>query len=401
MKIGLVTDFYYPWIGGPSIFIRNLGEGLSERGHTVSLLCPGTTRHPHREIDGSLDVTRVRTIPSPFGYQLRVAPWPRPELVRWIRRTQPDILHVHHPFPISATAILVGRHLGIPVAATNHTIPECALWGMRTAGAAYTLAQAGFGAWITFLLDRCDAVATPTETAAELLRELGFRGDIHRISNGVDIERFLPGPPNENLRRRLGLDSRPIVLYTGRLDAEKQMDVWLRAAAEVLKTSPTQFVVGGNGTHRPRLERLAEELGISASVRFVGYLPEKDFAEVYRLADVYFITSPVELQSISTLEALASGLPVIAVEAGALPELVRDRHNGFLVRAGDWSAAAERITTILADESERAALGRASLALAQAHDLRESINAYERFLQSTEARAQGDRQRGRVTAPGN
>lgn len=401
MKIGLATDFYYPWIGGPSILIRTLGEGLAARGHSVSLICPSTSRYPEHGQDGAIEVTRVRTVPTPFGYNLRVAPWPRPEIARWLRRTQPDVLHVHHPFPIGATTILSGRRIGIPVAATNHTIPECSLWGMRTAGVAYDVAQAAFSTWIIYLLDSCNSVATPTRTAADLLRSLGYRGPIESISNGVDVERFQPGEPDLQLRSRLGLDDRPIVLYTGRLDAEKQMDVWLRAAAEVLKSDTAQFVVGGNGAERPRLERLALELGLSSSVRFIGYLSDVEFPELYRLADLFFITSPVELQSISTLEALASGLPVVAVDAGALPEIVADGQNGYLVRAGDWTAASDRIVALLADTQLRAQFGRASRTASLRHDLRQSISTYEEFLHTTAQKAPGARQRGRVPASGS
>jgi glycosyltransferase involved in cell wall biosynthesis len=400
VRVGLVTDFYYPWIGGPSTLIRNLARGLSARGHVVSMLAPSMTRHPVHTVEGVVPLTRVRTIPSPVGFRLRVALWPRPEIARWMRQTEPDVIHVHHPFPISATAIFTARRRGIPVVATNHTIPECSLWGLRTAGTAYDLAEEAFGRWITFLLNRCDRVTTPTRTAADRLRELGYGRPIEPISNGVDTERFRPGESDAALARRLGLDDRPVVLYTGRLDAEKQMDVWLRAGAEVVRSGPTQLVVGGNGGERWRLEALAHDLGIGSSVRFIGYLPDGEYAQVYRLAAVYLITSPVELQSITALEAMASGLPVVAVDAGALPEVVGDRRNGYLVRPGDWAAAADRISILLADDDLRARMGAESRSAALQHDLQKSIDAYERFIVSTAQQARGERHFGRVPASG-
>jgi glycosyltransferase involved in cell wall biosynthesis len=401
VRIGLVTDFYYPWIGGPAILIRNLAQGLAARGHEISLLAPSMDARPGREAEGRVEVTRVRTVPSPVGFRLRVAPWPRPEVARWMRRVQPDVIHVNHPFPICATAVFTARRRGIPIAATNHTIPECSLWGLRTAGAAYDLAEEAFSRWIVFLLNRCDAVTTPTSTAAERLRDLGYRRDVRPISNGVDIDRFRPGERDHNLVRKLGLDSRPVVLYTGRLDSEKQMDVWLRAGAEVLRSAPTQLVVGGNGGERSRLESLARELGITDSVRFIGYLPDDEYGHLYRLANVYMITSPVELQSIGTLEAMASGLPVVAVEAGALPELVEDRRSGYLVRPGDWAAAADRIMSLLADDELCARMGAESRAVALRHELQKSIVAYEQFIQSTSQQSRGERRFGRVTASGS
>jgi 1,2-diacylglycerol 3-alpha-glucosyltransferase len=209
---------------------------------------------------------------------------------------------------------------------------------------------------------------------------LGFDKPISVISNGVDTYRFSPGKPNEDLRRELGLDNRPIVLYTGRLDSEKQMDVWLRAAAETSRLVNAQFVVGGQGTERSTLETLASELGLSDRIRFVGYLTDERFPDLYRLADVFFITSPVELQSISTLEAVASGLPVVAVRSGALPELVEQGQNGYLVAPGDWKCAAQVLATLLGNTELNREFGKRSRETALRHGLDATIDSYEHFL---------------------
>jgi glycosyltransferase involved in cell wall biosynthesis len=226
-------------------------------------------------------------------------------------------------------------------------------------------------------------VATPTDTAALSLRELGFRGAVEIISNGVDCIRFSPGRPDDSLRSALGIDPGPVILYTGRLDADKDMDTWLRAVAVLRKTQSAQFVVGGNGADRARLERQAVEFGIGADVHFVGYVSEDRFPEIYRLADLYFISSPVELQSITTLEAMATGLPVVAARAGALPELVTDDQNGYLFAPGDASTAAHALACVLQDGEKGRAMGHESRVRALGHDLTESLAAYERLLEVT------------------
>lgn len=397
MRIGLVTDFYHPWIGGPSILLRNLARGLAERGHMVSLLAPSADGRASAEKDEGLGVERVRTIPSPFGHGLRVAPPLLAGAGRWMDETLPDVVHVHHPFPLSASAIFAARKRGIPVAATNHTIPVCSLWGIRGSGPFYTSASAAFGRWIVFLMRRCEVVATPTRTAADNLSEMGFHGDVVVISNGVDTSRFSEGPEDPRLRARLGLDSRPVVLYTGRLDAEKQMDVWLEAARS-LRDLEVQFVVGGDGGDRLRLERMAQEPGLAGRVRFIGFLDDEVFPALYRLAAAYFITSPVELQSIATLEAMASGLPVVACRSGALPELVHQAHNGWLFQPGDWSAAANGLRRILTDRAKAADMGHRSIELAARHRLEESIAAYEQFLERAVHARRGEPQLERAAA---
>jgi len=388
VKIGIVSDFYYPWIGGPATLIRNLGHGLSARGHSVFLLAPSPSGTPGVEYDGALHVTRVRSQSVPFGYNLRSALRPGREIDEWLEAVQPDVIHVHHPFVLSTTALLAARKAHIPVVTTNHTVPECSLWGIREHRLLYAICNRAFSAWLKWVLQRCDMITTPTVTAAQSLTDLGFASQAQPISNGVDAERFRPRPGDPELRARLGLDERPIVLYTGRLDAEKQMDVWLQAAAEVVKTLDVQFVATGQGTDAPRLEKITKSLGLGKHVSFVGIVAENDFPGIYCLANVYFITSPVELQSISTLEAVASGLPVVAVHAGALPELVHHEENGYLVAPGDWWAAAVALAAILSDVNLSHKMSIASRRIGAAHDLIGTIDSYENLLQQAAGRGE-------------
>jgi glycosyltransferase involved in cell wall biosynthesis len=217
----------------------------------------------------------------------------------------------------------------------------------------------------------------------------------------VDTDRFRPGPIDASLREDLGLDDRPVVLYTGRLDAEKQMDAWLQTAANLAQSVDARFLVGGEGTSRRALEALARSLGLLDRLTFIGYVDEDRLPALYRLADVYFITSPVELQSISTLEASASGLPVVAVRAGALPELVSDGENGYLFEPGDLVQASQFLARFLTDSGRRQAFSAASRAMALQHDLDASIAAYEELFDRVESSIRGYRQRERAPAPGH
>lgn len=381
MNIGIVTDFYYPWIGGPATLIRNLGHGLTARGHSVALLCPSADGPRGEEMDGAMTVHRARSLAVPFGFELRVSSSPLVEAQRWLDRIQPEIVHIHHPFPLSAATAWLARRRGIPVVATNHTIPECSLWGLRASPRTYSLVVSALGRWIVTVLQRCDAVTTPTHTAAGLLHEMGYLQSVTPISNGVDVSRFRPGPRPQELADRLGIDGRPVVLYTGRLDAEKRMDVWLRAAAQLAQSADVQFLVGGKGSERSRLESLARELDLERRLHFCGYLSDEEYPSIYRLADVFCMTSEVELQSIATLEAIASGVPAVGVRAAALPELIQDGVNGFLAEPGDVSGIARRLGDVLSDPVGRSEMGQHSRTISQQHDLNLTVERYEVFLQ--------------------
>jgi 1,2-diacylglycerol 3-alpha-glucosyltransferase len=372
VRILEATDFYYPWIAGPAPFIQNLSTGLAELGHDVSIVCPSPTGRPYTE-PGNPEHHRVRTWSVPVGYQLR-AGFPLVDLAGYSRAWRPDIVHIHHPFPISLSALSFAKLGHIPVVATNHTIPECSLYGMRNSRW-YGPAHSTFAFYLRHVLHRADAVTTPTATAANMLRRLGFDRTVVPISNGVDMDRFRP-PADEQPH-----EAEPIVLYTGRLDAEKDMDTLIGAIPHVLEHVTARFRIGGEGADRARLERLVKDLGVAHAVSFTGYASEQELPAVYQSSSVYAISSPVELQSISTLEAMASGLPVVAVNAGALPELVRPGVNGHLAAAGDVNAFAAGLVELIADRAQRRTMGAASRTIAQEHGLKRMVQAYNAIFQ--------------------
>ena len=372
MKVLEATDFYFPWIAGPAPFIRNLSSGLVERGHQVVIVCPSPDG-PAVDEHGAPDLHRVRTWSIPFGFNLRSG-LPLADVSRFVRRWQPDVVHIHHPFPISMSALMVARANHIPIVATNHTIPECTLYGIR-ASPAYRPASAAFAFYIRTVLSFAARITTPTATAAGMLRDMGVSGAITPISNGVDSDRF-------NMGRGRPANTKPVILYTGRLDQDKDMETLVRAIPRVLERFDARVRIGGEGTDRRHLEALTSDLGISKHVEYTGYVPDNELPDVYRNADLYAISSPVELQSISTLEAMASGLPIVAVNAGALPELVQDGLNGFLSPPGDSTAFARAIIRTLDDDGQRKQMGIESRRLAERHSIHDMVSAYEQLLQS-------------------
>jgi glycosyltransferase involved in cell wall biosynthesis len=129
------------------------------------------------------------------------------------------------------------------------------------------------------------------------------------------------------------------------------------------------------------LEHLADELGISGHVTFAGFVPDIDLPNLYCITDAFIIAGIAELQSIVTMEAMASGLPVVGVNAVALPELIHDGENGFLFENGDIKSLAEKMTKILSDESLRKQMGVKSLEIIAKHDIHKIIDEFEALYQ--------------------
>jgi 1,2-diacylglycerol 3-alpha-glucosyltransferase len=378
VKVAIATDFHSPWIGGPATFVDNFAAYLVSKRHDVYVLAPSPVGRPSTERGPHYRVERFQTIPVPFGYDMRACP--RFDMVAAsLRATKPDIVQVHHPFPLGFAAVRAARRLNIPIVAVNHTIPECSLYGVRDSRL-YQPAVAAFRRYLRWFLAHADAICTPTATAATLLHEMGLRHDVEVISNGIDVSRFTPTCDRAAARHDLGLPQRPTILYTGRLDAEKDMETWLRAGARVLRSIDAQLVVGGEGTDKPRLQRLVQTLGVEHRVTFPGYLPIDCLPRLYQAADVYCITSAVELQSIATLEALATGLPVVAANALALPELVVDGYNGFLAAPGDVDSFTRGLLTVLQSPDRARVMGARGRERAGEHSLDTVAGRHEDLL---------------------
>jgi glycosyltransferase involved in cell wall biosynthesis len=221
-------------------------------------------------------------------------------------------------------------------------------------------------------------VTTPTKTAAALLENAGFRKDVVPVSCGIDLERFKPTNDGLYLKQVFAVpNDKPVLLYVGRLDKEKKIDVILRALPDILRVTSVHLVVVGMGKEKQKLEKLAKELGIQNAVTFTGFVPDKDLQNIYRIADLFVIASIAELQSIVTMEAMASGLPVVAANAMALPELVHDGENGYLFSDGDSRMLAEKVIAIFSNQAMRAQMSQKSLEIIKGHDINKVIEKYE------------------------
>jgi glycosyltransferase involved in cell wall biosynthesis len=194
----------------------------------------------------------------------------------------------------------------------------------------------------------------------------------------MDLSRFRAGAAATAFRHRYGVPHRPTIAYVGRLDREKNLDVVVHALAGVRHRIPdAQLLLVGTGDQRRRLTRLAARLGVADALVCTGYVEEEDLPAAYAAADVFVNAGTAELQSLVTLEAMATGLPVLGAEAAALPHLVHHGHNGFLFPPGDHDTLAEHLVTVLSDHNKAKTMGVRSRALAEGHDIARTVAAFE------------------------
>jgi len=168
------------------------------------------------------------------------------------------------------------------------------------------------------------------------------------------------------------------LVFVGRVTLEKEIDVILRALPRLDPSLDVHFTIVGDGDQRKNLEKLAADLGVSDRVEFTGRVSDTQLRAHLTRASIFVIASIAELQSIATMEAMASGLPIIAANAMALPHLVQDGVNGFLFQPGNDHEVAERITQILELSPEKyREMQRASLEGVTAHDIDRTLDTFE------------------------
>jgi len=231
---------------------------------------------------------------------------------------------------------------------------------------------------------KADFVTLPTQAAIDMFSA----GDKIKIpmapvSNGVDLARFTPQSVPTSLYEKFNLPTdAPIVSYIGRLDAEKHISVLVRAFVRVNARHPeAHLLIVGDGTDATRLKSLVKEFGLQQHVTFTGRVSDEDLVMLHCVGTVYCIPSPAELQSIATLEAMASGQPIVAVDAGALRELCQHKRNGYLCEQDNDEQIATGLDAIINDASLRESMSKESLVIAKTHDLQTTLQQFEKIYQ--------------------
>lgn len=385
MRILIATQNYFQPNNGQAVFVRNLAEGLVAEGHVALALAPSERSRAYEEARNGLQVRAVssRSL-APFYRDVFVTPRPKAEVESAIASFQPDIVHIQDHFPLCRSVVTVAAEQGLPLVGTNHFLPENIIPFVPVLSR-----SARLRAWmerfmwrqVLQVFNRLELASAPTETAAAILRRQDLRVPVEAISCGVDLSTFFPDSTVDRtaMRRRYGLDSdRAVFFFVGRVDREKRLDVLLDALP-LLDRTDAQLAIAGRGRDLESLRAQARRLHLGDRVVFAGFVPEEDLNALLNSVDIFAMPSEAELQSIATLEAMATGRPVLAANARALPELVEEGVNGALFRAGDAAHAAKCMAQMLDARKQWGEMGKASIARVQSHSLPNTVRSYQDF----------------------
>jgi glycosyltransferase involved in cell wall biosynthesis len=197
------------------------------------------------------------------------------------------------------------------------------------------------------------------------------------VSNGIDLSRFKSGTAPKSIYKKFKLpENKPIISYIGRIDAEKHLQTLVKAFGRIAPIYDADLMIVGFGTDTENLKDLIAKLKITNRVHFTGKVSDEDLPLLHQVGTVYAMPSPVELQSIATLEAMASGQPVVAVDAGALKELCQNDRNGFLCELDNDEQMAIALLAIVADKDLRVQFSKQSLEIAKTHNMNYTLDRF-------------------------
>jgi phosphatidylinositol alpha 1,6-mannosyltransferase len=340
MRVAVVSESFLPHVNGVTGSVLQVLRHLRRTGHEARVIVPGD---PPPTCEG-FDVVALPSVGFPGYPQVRVPVVVTGRLVRELARFAPDVIHLASPFVLGGPVVRAAASLGIPVVAIYQT--DVAGFALR-----YGLTAASNVAWrrICSIHERAHITLAPSPTAA---RELERHG-VPRVQvwpRGVDTATFSPTHRDVDLRARLAPAGEVLVGFVGRLAAEKQVE-----DLAVLGDLPgLQLVVIGDGPERERLSRRLP------GAHFTGVLTGTDLSRAVASLDVVVHPGPYETFCQAAQEAMASGVPVVAVGSGGLLDLVDSSRTGWLYPPGDLRGLRAHVADLAGDESKRWAMGAAA-----------------------------------------
>lgn len=326
MKVVFVTNTFLPHIGGVARSIVAFTNQLISQGVDVLTVAPTFDGMPANETN----VVRVPAVQNFNGSDFSVA-YPLTGVVRSaIDEFQPDVIHSHHPFVLGATAYCIARATGTPLVFTHHTMYEQYTHYVPGDSPAMKRFAIELG---TGYANMCQHVVAPSESILDILKNRGVTTPISVVPTGVDREKLAQGS-GSGMRRIMDIPEDAFVVgHVGRLAQEKNLDFLGRAIAGFLRENRSaHFLLVGSGPYATTLLATLNDAGFSDRVHFPGSLSGRFLASAYRAMNVFAFASHSETQGMVLTEAMAAGVPVVAVDAAGVREVVRTGENGILLR---------------------------------------------------------------------
>ena len=363
MKIAMFTDAYFPRINGVAVSVRSYAGALTRMGHEVEVVCLEYSEAQQRASDfdekssDSKSPFRVVRIPSSkliFSKEdrmMRLDKWHR--IRREMDRFRPDVIHINSEWTVGYFGALYAHHRHVPFVFTFHTMWEDYLANYVSLLPDAALRKIGRGV-VKFYLKRSDVIIAPTRRIADVVREYGIDNDVDILPTGISDSQFSFSFSKSFmvsaalLRNFPHLRGKKILLFVGRIVKEKNLPFLFDVLVEVRRKVPKcALLMIGGGPFLDELKGMAAARGLSDSVAFAGYIDSSELVYYYKMSSVFVFPSKTETQGLVTVEAMLSGLPVVAIGEMGTADVMEGDNGGFMVgdSVEEFSARAVELLT--------------------------------------------------------
>lgn len=374
MKIAIFSDTFPPQTNGVANFVYQSARSLADLGNEVMIFTVSENKNKYLEKDfDNLKVVSLFSVPALIYPDERFT-LPMGISLKKLKKFRPDIIHTHTPFAVGWEAVWGAKYFKIPLVGTHHTFYDYYLKHIRLD---FAWTKKISWKYTVSYYNRCDFILSPSVSLAETLTAQRLKKPLEVLNNFIDTDLFRPlagENGKEALKKYFNISGQSLV-YMGRLSYEKSIDQVIRAFALMLKKNPAlKLMLIGDGPEKSNLEKLAESLGIKNQVIFTGFLYKEDLAKALAANEIFLTASKSENMPLSVLEAMAAGLPIIAVKENGLAEMVKEGQNGFFALTDNPADLAEKTLALLADRELLKKFSRASRLLALEYS-KEKISA--------------------------
>lgn len=343
MRIGIFTDDYLPTIDGQVSSIRSFAKEFIALGHQVYIFTP---EYPGF-VDTEPNIIRLKSFPAPFPPGYRLAIPLSSSVFKKVKELKIDIIHIQSPFFVAWLGVHIARKLGLPIVSTYHTL-------YPVYATCYIPVFPNFIYQFAILLSKWsynsyDLVITPSSQMKKALLSYGVTKPIEVLPTGINTDLFGSGD-GMKFRKKYNIDADDkVLLFMGRLAKEKNVNLLLHAFAEVVKKFKAKLVLCGEGISKQEIIALTKTLDIQDKVIFPGFVRKEEWSNAYAATDLFVLSSLTETQGLVLLEAMSAGVPIVAVGAMGVLDVMEGEQGGLL-SGNNSKEFAEKVIRLLSDK---------------------------------------------------
>ncbi|MBU0619194.1 glycosyltransferase [Patescibacteria group bacterium] len=387
MKIVYFTAVYPPYICGVSIVAQQLAEYFARKKHSVAVITTSFKGKGYAEKKPGLTIHYLQALKISRKNLWYVVQAPKKQIETIINNFQPDIIHLQDPSSLLLKPFSGAKNSSAPIIITHHFTPEYLLSKSRlTSQLNKSIAtKKAILTKIGTIYNKCQVVTVPNPLITQQLKNSGLKVPVVTISNGVDLSRFHPKKKNPQVLSRFKLKPEiPTFLFSGRLENDKNLNLLIKAFAATTRKPHKQLLIVGSGAQEKKLKQLTSKLGLNKTIVFTGKINHDNpiLAQIYASCFALINPSIIENQSLTSLETLASGLPVITTNTIGQKILIKDTINGLLVKP-QAASLAKAIQSLLNNPEARKKMSLAARQTALQHDIKKSFSQMEKLYQHT------------------